>query len=304
MDSTLLVLGALALSSAAVTVAGFAEDLESDVGSQSNPNSQVQLAPQMGNIHRYYNKAISGEPVSYGLYVAVAGTVAWTLMNMGVNILLALVLGAAIGAFVHGVYTVSAYFGRIVGQSKSFGQPVYLDVVITHLGPIVGHGFIAIFCMLLAAYLATTMLGNPFPLPLIALIFGITVGAIGSSTGDVHYGAEREYQKYPFGGGVPVANQGDIDIKAEVGIRNGMDSSYFCSKLGGPLTGLTFGLIVFLDGWRGLVGTLLGNVIQGDVIVKSIIAIVVGVIIVTITACLNRLVEVYARKKYGPYTNR
>ncbi|HIQ32260.1 MAG TPA: tetrahydromethanopterin S-methyltransferase subunit E, partial [Methanothermococcus okinawensis] len=57
MDSTLLVLGALALSSAAVTVAGFAEDLESDVGSQSNPNSQVQLAPQMGNIHRYYNKA-------------------------------------------------------------------------------------------------------------------------------------------------------------------------------------------------------------------------------------------------------
>ena len=39
------------------------EDLESDVGSQSNPNSQVQLGPQMGNIHRYFNKAISGEPV-------------------------------------------------------------------------------------------------------------------------------------------------------------------------------------------------------------------------------------------------
>ena len=41
MDPTLLVLGALALSGAAATVAGCAEDLESDVGSQSNPNSQV-----------------------------------------------------------------------------------------------------------------------------------------------------------------------------------------------------------------------------------------------------------------------
>jgi len=304
MDSTLLILGALALSSAAATVAGCAEDLESDVGSQSNPNSQVQLAPQMGNIHRYFNKAISGEPVSYGLYVAVAGTVAWALMNIGINVILALVIGAGIAAFVHGAYAVSAYFGRIVGQSKNFGQPVYLDVVITHLGPIVGHGFIAVFCMLLAAYLATTMLGNPFPLPLVALIFGITVGAIGSSTGDVHYGAEREYQKYPFGGGVPVANQGDIDIKAEVGIRNGMDSSYFCSKLGGPLTGLTFGLIVFLDGWRGIVGEVLGNPLGGDLVSKSLIAIIVGIIIVAIAACLNRLVEVYARKKYGPYTDR
>ncbi|HIP17405.1 MAG TPA: tetrahydromethanopterin S-methyltransferase subunit E [Methanothermococcus okinawensis] len=300
MDPTLLVLGALALSGAAATVAGCAEDLESDVGSQSNPNSQVQLGPQMGNIHRYFNKAISGEPVSYGLYVAVAGAVAWALINMGLSVPIALVVGAGIAAFIHGAYAVSAYLGRIVGQSKNFGQPVYMDVVLSHLGPIVGHGFIAVFCMLIAAYLATSMLGNPFPLPLVALIFGITVGAIGSSTGDVHYGAEREYQKYPFGGGVPVANQGDIDIKAETGIRNGMDSSYFCSKLGGPLTGLTFGLTVFLGGW----GDIIGEIVGGDLISKSVIAIIVGIIIVTITAYLNRVIEVYARKKYGPYTDR
>ncbi|MBW9221746.1 tetrahydromethanopterin S-methyltransferase subunit E [Methanothermococcus sp. SCGC AD-155-C09] len=300
MDPTLLVLGALALSGAAATVAGCAEDLESDVGSQSNPNSQVQLGPQMGNIHRYFNKAISGEPVSYGLYVAAAGAVAWALLNMGLNVPIALIIGSGIAAFVHGAYSVSSYLGRIVGQSQNFGQPVYMDVVLSHLGPIVGHGFIAVFCMLLAAYLATSVLGNPFPLPLVALIFGITVGAIGSSTGDVHYGAEREYQKYPFGGGVPVANQGDIDIKAEYGIRNGMDSSYFCSKLGGPLTGLTFGLIIFLDGWRGIIGEIVG----GDLVSKSIIAIVVGIVIVAIAAYLNRMVEVYARKKYGPYTDR
>ena len=300
MDPTLLALGALALTGAAATVAGCAEDLESDVGSQSNPNSQVQLGPQMGNIHRYFNKAISGEPVSYGLYVAVAGAVAWALMGAGLNAMLALILGSGIAAIIHGAYSVSAYLGRIVGQSQNFGQPVYMDVVLSHLGPMVGHGFIAVFCMVLAAYLAGTALGNPFPLPLIALIFGITVGAIGSSTGDVHYGAEREYQKYLFGGGIPVANQGDIDIKAETGIRNGMDSSYFCAKLGGPLTGLAFGLIVFLDGWRGLIGNILG----ADLVTKSAIAIVVGIIIVAIAAFINRKIEVYARNKYGPYTDR
>ncbi|AEH06925.1 tetrahydromethanopterin S-methyltransferase subunit E [Methanothermococcus okinawensis] len=300
MDPTIITLGALALAGAAATVSGCAEDLESDVGSQSNPNSQVQLGPQMGNIHRYFNKAISGEPVAYGLYVAVAGSVAWAIMHIGLNPILALIIGAGVAAFVHGAYAVSAYLGRIVGQSKNFGQPVYMDVILSHVGPIVGHGFIAVFCMLFVAYLATTILGNPFPLPLVAFIFGITVGAIGSSTGDVHYGAEREYQKYPFGGGIPVANQGDIDIKAEYGLRNGIDSSYFCSKLGGPLTGLCFGGIVFLDGWRGLMGDILG----GDLVTKSSIAIVIGIIFVAIAAYINRVIEVYARKKYGPYTDR
>ena len=299
MDPTLIALGALALSGALATVAGCAEDLESDVGSQSNPNSQVQLAPQMGNIHRYFNKAISGEPVAYGLYVAVAGTVAYAIIQMGLNPILALILGAGVAAFVHGAYAISAYLGRIVGQSQNFGQPVYWDVVMSHIGPIVGHGFIAVFCMVLMAYLANTVLGNPFPLPLIALIFGITVGAIGSSTGDVHYGAEREYQKYPYGGGVPVANHGDIDVKAEYGLRNGMDSSYFCSRFGGVLTGLCFGLIVFLDGWRGILGDILQG---GNVTTASVISIVIGLIIVAILAIANRKVEVFARNKYGPYT--
>ena len=299
MDATLIALGALALSGALATVAGCAEDLESDVGSQSNPNSQVQLAPQMGNIHRYFNKAISGEPVAYGLYVAVAGTVAYAIMQVGLNPILALILGAGVAAFVHGAYAISAYLGRIVGQSKNFGQPVYWDIVMSHIGPIVGHGFIAVFCMVLMAYLANTILGNPFPLPLIALIFGITVGAIGSSTGDVHYGAEREYQKYPFGGGVPVANHGDIDVKAEYGLRNGMDSSYFCSRLGGPLTGLCFGLIIFLDGWRGIMGDIL---LGKSVTMASALSICIGLIIVALLAWANRVVEVFARNKYGPYT--
>lgn len=49
MDPQMLVeLGALTLVGGAALIAGVAEDLESDVGSQSNPNSQVQLAPPDG----------------------------------------------------------------------------------------------------------------------------------------------------------------------------------------------------------------------------------------------------------------
>ena len=59
-----ITLGVVALMGAAATIAGAAEDLESDIGSQSNPNSQVQLAPQMGHLHRMINKAASGEPVA------------------------------------------------------------------------------------------------------------------------------------------------------------------------------------------------------------------------------------------------
>ena len=62
MEAMIAGLGVVALMGAAATIAGAAEDLESDVGSQSNPNSQVQLAPQMGNLHRMFNKAVSGEP--------------------------------------------------------------------------------------------------------------------------------------------------------------------------------------------------------------------------------------------------
>ena len=58
--------------------------------------------------------------------------------------------------------------------------------------------FITSFCIVGISYLMTVPLnGTPlhvFPLPLSAMLWGIALGAIGSSTGDVHYGAESEYQ--------------------------------------------------------------------------------------------------------------
>ena len=247
-------LGVVALMGAVATIGGAAEDLESDIGSQSNPNSQVQLAPQMGHLHRMINKAASGEPVAYGVWCGVAGAIAYILITMFGFVpgfpVIAIAIGAAVAACVHAIYTVTSHMGRIVGQSQ-FEQPLFMDVLTQSLGPIVGHGFITSFCIVGISYLMTIPLGaspalHVFPLPLLAMLWGIALGAIGSSTGDVHYGAESEYQKFEFGGGTPVAIQGDIVTKAPLGAKNSMDVVNFCAKFGGPLTLYSDFMVVLL----------------------------------------------------------
>ncbi|MEG3224249.1 MAG: tetrahydromethanopterin S-methyltransferase subunit E [Methanobacteriales archaeon Met13] len=291
MDPMIAGLGVVALMGAAATIAGAAEDLESDVGSMSNPNSQVQLAPQMGNLHRMFNKAISGEPVQMGTLAGIAGSLAFVFIGaLNLPVIMSIASGAAIAALVHAAFATTSHLGRIVSQAQ-FNQPVFLDVVTQHLGPIAGHGFIATFCIVGLSYLMTlpiTGFNHPFALPLLAVLWGITIGAIGSSTGDVHYGAEREYQTYPFGGGIPVAIHGDITRNAELGARNSIDVVYFCAKFGGPVTGFCFGLIVFLSFWATIVFGAVGGVLVTAVIILLLIYI-------------NNRVEVFARNKYGPY---
>ena len=245
----------------------------------------------MGNLHRMFNKAVSGEPVSMGTWAGIAGGVAYVLLNsLSLPVIMSIASGAAIAALVHATFATSSHLGRIVSQSQ-FNQPLFLDVVTTHLGPIAGHGFITTFCIVGLSYLMTLQIpgfAHPFALPFLAVLWGITIGAIGSSTGDVHYGAEREYQQYPFGGGIPVAIHGDITRQSELGPRNSIDVVYFCSKFGGPVTGFAFGLIVFLSFWVTLVFGLAGGVVAAFVIVLLLIYI-------------NNRIEVFARNKYGPY---
>ena len=107
-----ITLGVVALMGAAATIAGAAEDLESDIGSQSNPNSQVQLAPQMGHLHRMINKAASGEPVAYGCWCGIAGGIAALAMGMGIIPIVAIAMGSTVAAFVHAIYTVTSHMGR------------------------------------------------------------------------------------------------------------------------------------------------------------------------------------------------
>ena len=285
-------LGVVALMGAVATIGGAAEDLESDIGSQSNPNSQVQLAPQMGHLHRMINKATSGEPVAYGVWCGVAGAIAYiAIYNMHVLPIVAIAMGACIAAFVHSIYTVTSHMGRIVGQSQ-FEQPLFMDVLTQSLGPIAGHGFITSFCIVGISYLMTIPINGTalhvFPLPLLAMLWGIALGAIGSSTGDVHYGAESEYQKFEFGGGTPVAIQGDIVTKAPLGAKNSMDVVNFCAKFGGPLTGLCFGLVVFFSFWNTVVFGITGGII-------------VGLVIVVLLLIMDNYLEVFARNQYGPY---
>ncbi len=285
-----ITLGVVALMGAAATIAGAAEDLESDIGSQSNPNSQVQLAPQMGHLHRMINKAASGEPVSYGVWCGTAGAIAALAMSANITPVVAIAMGSTVAAFVHAIYTVTSHLGRIVGQSQ-FEQPLFMDVLTQSLGPIAAHGFIASFGIVGMSYLMTLPLdglGHPFPLPLLAMLWGITIGAIGSSTGDVHYGSESEYQKFEYGGGTPVAIQGDIVTKAPTGAKNSIDVGNFCAKYGGPLTGFCFGLIVFVSFWITLVfGTVLGQI--------------VGIVIIVLLILGNMYLEKFARTKFGPY---
>ncbi len=285
-------LGTLALMGACATIAGAAEDLESDFGSQSNANSQVQLAPQVGYVHRIYNKAICGEPVAYGLLGATGAAIALALYTaFAVNIVIALAIGAAIAALMYGVYATTAYMGRLSGQ-KRFGQPIYLDILLSTTPSIIAHAFIATMGIATFSYLLNVIIGQPFPYPILALLWGIMTGGMGSAVGDVHYGAERQYQNKPFGMGLPASQSGKIIQKGEVGLRNSIDIAGYCVKLGGPLTGLGLGLTVFLDLWRHILFLDYWN---------GWGAMISGLIIVVVWVIFNRYLEVWARKAYGPY---
>lgn len=282
-----ITMGILALMGALATIAGAAEDLESDAGSQSNPNSQVQLAAQMDFPHRIFNKAISGEPPAYGLWCATGATVASVLLAQNFSVIFAIAIGSFVGALLLGLFSVTAHMGRSASQ-KRFKQPIYMDMVSGHIPVIMGHGYIAVFCIISFSYIMDHLLGHPFPLPLLAFLWGVTAGAIGSSTGDVHYGAEREFQNQPFGCGLNAAFSGNIVRKAEAGLRNSMDNVWACAKFGGPVTGLALGWTVFFDNWRSTV-------------FNGWNAVIAGLIIVLILILANRLVEVQGRKAYGPY---
>jgi tetrahydromethanopterin S-methyltransferase subunit E len=291
VENLVLGIGVTALAGALATVAGAAEDTESDIGSQGDPNSQVQLAPQMGYIHRIFNKAVSGEPPAYGLWCALGAGIAWALMAINLNAILALIVGAAIAVFVQGVYATTAYLGRTASLAK-FEQPVYIDILKSVTTVTMAHAFVAIFTTISMCYLMVAALGHPFPLPLLGLVWGIALGAAGSATGNPFYGKERQYQEQKFGAGVPISASGNIVRYAEAGQRSSLDNGWFTSKLAGPASGLCFGLIVFLELWR-------------TVLFESFAAgwgaVIAGVVLILVFMVIDRYVETWARNTFGPY---
>jgi tetrahydromethanopterin S-methyltransferase subunit E len=287
-------MGLVAAIGALATVAGASEDIESDIGSQSNPNSQVQLAAQVGNPHRIYNKAIAGEPPSNALWCTTAAIMAYMLIEaFKTPALFAIVAGASLAALFVGVMATSAYFGRSASQAR-FNQWIYLDIVRYTTPSIMAHVWITSFCITTIAYLQVYVLTphHPFPIPVIALIWGLTVGAIGSSVGDIHYGGEREFQWRLFGQGLNTMLSGQIVRKAEAGLRNSIDNAWFCAKFGGPATGMGFGLTVFLDSWRTTVF---------DPITQAPYAIAMGLFFIITMNLYNLYMEISTRRKYGPY---
>lgn len=292
MENIVLGIGVAALAGALATVAGAAEDTESDIGSQGDPNSQVQLAPQMGYMHRIFNKAIAGEPPAWGLWITIGAGVAWAFMVMNINPVLAIILGSVLASFIQGVYATTAYLGRTASLAK-FGQPVYIDILKSVTSVTVAHAFVGIFATVTACYLMNAVLGHPFPLPILGIVWGIALGAAGSATGNPFYGKERQYQNQKFGAGVPISASGNIVRYAEAGERSSLDNGWFTSKMGGPASGLCFGLIVFFELWRTVIFEPIGH---------GWGAVIIGVVLILIFMALDRWIEVWARKTYGPYT--
>ena len=292
MEELLLGIGITAMAGALATIAGAAEDTETDIGSQGDPNSQVQLAPQMGFIHRIYNKAISGEPPAYGLWCALGAGIAWALLAIQFNAILAIVLGSAFAVFVQGVYATTSYLGRTASLAK-FEQPVYIDLIKSVTTVTMAHAFVAIFTTVAMCYLMTTVIGHPFSLPLLALVWGIALGAAGSATGNPFYGKERQYQNQNFGAGVPISASGNIVRYAEAGQRSSLDNGWFTSKMGGPASGVCFGLIVFLELWR---------TVLFEEFAAGWGAVIAGIILIFIFMIIDRYIDVWARKAFGPYT--
>jgi tetrahydromethanopterin S-methyltransferase subunit E len=210
---------------------------------------------------------------------------------MHFNAVLAIVLGSILAVFVQGVYATTAYLGRTASLAK-FGQPVYVDILKSMTSVTMAHAFVAIFCTVTLCYLINAALGHPFPLPLLGFVWGIALGAAGSATGNPFYGKERQYQNQKFGAGVPIAASGNIVRYAEAGERNSLDNGFFTAKFGGPASGICFGLIVFLELWRTIVFEPIG---------AGWGAIVIGILIILIFAVIDRYIEVWARKTYGPY---
>jgi len=288
-------MGILALIGAVAAIAGYTEDLESVVGSQSNPNSQVQLAPQMKYPHRLFNKAISGEPLSNAMAATVGGVVFVVFVSVfHLPAITAIVAGSAVAMVLHLFLSATSFFGRISSQSR-FKQPLYMDVFKRNIPVIAAYIFMTTACVLIIAYLMTTYLKNPIPIPVMAFLLGIMVGSIGSSVGDIHYGAERQFQNLEFGAGVNAAYSGNIVRKAESGTRSGIDNSWFSSKFGGPTTGITFAAVLFITSWL----TLLFNPEWGKIVGWA--GIVAGILFILLTIVVNRLLEKSARRKFGPY---
>ncbi|RAP51056.1 MAG: tetrahydromethanopterin S-methyltransferase subunit E [Methanosphaera sp. SHI613] len=270
-------------------IAGIFEDLESDVASTSNPNSQVQLAPQVGKLHKLFNRAISGEPLLVGCMSVIAGSLCYAFLSSNVNVLLAIFISSILATIVQTILSITSYMGRITSQSL-YNQPLFMDMLYKHVPTMMAFAFVTLFSILMLSYVMVYLLvpSVNLSLPIVTAFMGITLGSIGSAVGDIHYGAEKLYQNQEFGSGLPVSTSGNITRMSSMGSNNSIDVLHFCSKFAGPLTGLAFGVVIFLSFWTTTVFTV--NY-----------AFIVSIILVIIITVFNYLLERKARNKYGKY---
>jgi len=220
----------------------------------------------------------------------------WTLVFgdvalswFGSSVLISSVIGALVSTLLLGLYGIFSHISRVASM-KTFKQTLYWDSLYSALPLDLSFGFLTALSLTLLSFTAGMMLNNPFSVPLIAFMLGITIGTIGSSTGDIHYGAERLYQHHIFGSGIPISNQGDIDVKGEYGYRNSVDTPYFTLRFGAMVTAFVFGMLIFLDSLSRIF------VFAG---VWSSVIVELGMILIIFIVTV--FLEKYTRDRYGPF---
>jgi tetrahydromethanopterin S-methyltransferase subunit E len=219
----------------------------------------------------------------------IAGSLCYAFLSSNVNVLLAIFISSILATIVQTILSITSYMGRITSQSL-YNQPLFMDMLYKHVPTMMAFAFVTLFSILMLSYVMVYLLvpSVNLSLPIVTAFMGITLGSIGSAVGDIHYGAEKLYQNQEFGSGLPVSTSGNITRMSSMGSNNSIDVLHFCSKFAGPLTGLAFGVVIFLSFWTTTVFTV--NY-----------AFIVSIILVIIITVFNYLLERKARNKYGKY---
>ncbi len=279
----------ITLMSLSAVIAGIFGNLEADITFSGNLNSQISTAPKEGNIHKLFTKAVKSEPLFIGTMATISGAISYILLLLNQPILVVLILSPAITTLIQVIISITSYMGRMTSQAL-YNQPLFMDVLYKNIPIIAACTFTYLFSINLLSYLMIYYLEPviSITLPILEFLVGVVLGALISIIGNVHFGTEQLYQHSIFGRGISEEQSQNLITKDSLGSRDSIDILYISSKFSGYLTGLCFGLVIFLTFWIFIVFGIYGGII-------------VGFILILVMIFLNYILDKKAHEKYGVY---
>lgn len=278
-------IGVVILLGVLAFMAGMFGNLESNMSSE-NPNSLVLHAPRRGHLHKLFTKVVSSTSILITTMATISGSLMQVLLSYNIPVIIILVVVPLITTIIHVIIMATSYMSQMTSQAL-YDQPLYVDVLYNNIPTIAAYSFICLFSITLMGYILVYVITPPLflSLPIVTFILGILLGCITSVIGDIYFGAEVLYQHRNKKRTILIEAIGDITTHGSLSSRNSLDILYLTSKFSGPITGLCFGLIIFLIFW--------GFIAYGQV--GSIIA---GFIFTIILTIINYILDVSAHKRH------